>query len=260
MIEIEFAQSNTTHPIGFEHKIDNKHEWWLLVHAHVPVYYIIKGKRITMPAHSAILYPPHSWIEYGALEKKPYSDDWIRFYTDEPFICKGNIPLETPFQTTEYPFISDLVHLLASENFFDNQYKKFTVPSLFQVLFWKLHESISNNTEDFRELELMQLHMNIKNNPSSPRSVPEMAKQLHICPRHLQKIYQNRFGISCMDDVIQNRLLLAKDKLEHSSSPVYQIAEQCGYVNTEHFSRQFKKHFGISPQAYRKTVRQEPTL
>lgn len=259
MIRIEFAQNNTAHPVGFEYKMDERHTWWLLIQAHIQTYYVIDGKRIVMPAHSAILYPPHCVIEYGAAEKKPYSDDWIRFYTDEPFICHGDIPFETPFSTTEYLFISDLIRLLAAENFFNNQHKNFTIQSLFQVLFSKLHESISSNSDDFRELELLQLHMNIKNNPSSPWSVPEMAKQLHICPRHLQKIYRKRFGISCMDDVIQNRLLLAKDKLERTGNPIYQVAEQCGYLNTEHFSRQFKKHFGISPQAYRKTARQDTT-
>lgn len=186
-------------------------------------------------------------------KKKPYSDDWTRFYTDEPFICKGNVPLETPFQTRDHMYIKQLLHLLACENFFDYQHKESSIQALFQLLFSKLHESLSGETDNLRELELLQLHMNIQNNPASPWSVPEMAKQLHICPRHLQKIYQKRFGITCMDDVIKNRLLLAKEKLEQIDIPVYRIAEQCGYSNTEHFSRQFKQHFGMSPHAYRQS-------
>lgn len=254
MIKIESAQSTTSHAPGFQYKVDAGHEWWLLIQTHTQAYFIINEKRIVMPSHTAILYPPYSLIEYGAAQYEPYSDDWIRFYTDDPLICKGNIPFETPFRTIEYPYISELFHLLASENFFKNRYKEFTVQSLFQILFSKLDESLSSNWDNFRELALQQLHMNIKNNPASPWNVPDMAKQLYICPRHLQKIYQKRFGISCMDDVIQNRLLLAKEKLETTDNLVYQIAEQCGYSNTEHFSRQFKKHFGSSPQAYRKST------
>lgn len=257
MIETIFAQAGTSHPPGFEFKTDENHDWWLLIQTHIQTYFIIDGKRIVMPAHAAILYPPHSLIEYGAAEKKPYSDDWIRFYTDEPFICKGDIPFETPFQIRDFSFISSLLHLLACENFFNNKYRESSIQALFQLLFLKLRESLSGSKDDFRESELLQLHMNIKNNPASPWSVPEMAKQLHICPRHLQKLYQKRFGISCMDDVIQNRLLLAKEKLEYTDTPVYRIAEQCGYSNTEHFSRQFKKHFGMPPQAYRNHLNTE---
>ncbi|MCI9419208.1 MAG: helix-turn-helix transcriptional regulator [Eubacterium sp.] len=253
MIDIIFVQTDTSHPVGFECDMGREHDWWLFVQTHIQTYFVIDGKRIVMPAHAAILYPPHSFIQYGAAEKKIYSDDWTRFYTDEPFICKGNIPLETPFQTRDYMFIKQLLHLLACENFFDNKYKESSIQALFQLLFSKLHESLSSDADDFRELELLQLHMNIQNNPASPWSVPEMAKQLHICPRHLQKIYQKRFGITCMDDVIQNRLLLAKEKLEHTDIPVYRIAEQCGYSNTEHFSRQFKQHFTMSPSMYRRS-------
>lgn len=53
---------------------------------HTPAYHIIDGKRIIMPAHSITLYPPYSSIEYGSLENEIFCDDWLRFYTDEPFI------------------------------------------------------------------------------------------------------------------------------------------------------------------------------
>ena len=218
-----------------------------------PAYYIVDGKRIVMPAHTIVLYPPFSSIEYGSIEGENFSDDWIRFYTDEPFICNGIIPFATPFKAMEHIFISELIHLLAIENFFQNQFREFTIQSLFQILFSKLRESLSSKSKDFRELALQQLHMNIKNNPASPWNVPDMAKQLYISPRHLQKLYQKRYGISCMEDVIKNRLILAREKLASTHLPIYKIAEMCGYSNTEHFSRQFKKQFGMSPNAFRKS-------
>ena len=36
---------------------------------------------------------------------------------------------------------------------------------------------------------------------------------------------------------------------------IYKIAEQCGYSNVEHFSRQFKEKFTTSPKAYRESVK-----
>lgn len=33
---------------------------------------------------------------------------------------------------------------------------------------------------------------------------------------------------------------------------IYEVSEQVGYVNPEHFSRIFKKITGISPLAYRR--------
>ena len=253
MIDILYVQNNITHPAGFQYIVDKTNDWWLLTMSQSPAYYIVDGKRIVMPAHTIVLYPPFSSIEYGSIEGENFSDDWIRFYTDEPFICNGIIPFATPFKAMEHIFISELIHLLAIENFFQNQFREFTIQSLFQILFSKLRESLSSKSKDFRELALQQLHMNIKNNPASPWNVPDMAKQLYISPRHLQKLYQKRYGISCIEDVIKNRLILAREKLASTHLPIYKIAEMCGYSNTEHFSRQFKKQFGMSPNAFRKS-------
>lgn len=259
MIEIIYVQSNTSHPPGFDYTEYGDNDWWLFTITNTPAYFIIGGKRVVMPANTVILYPPFADIAYGGLENETYGDDWIRFRTDEPFICEGDVPFATPFQAMEHLFIKNLLSMLAAENFFQNQFKEFTILSLFQILFNKLRESLSNKAADFRELALQQLHMNIISNPSFPWSVPDMAKQLYICPRHLQKLYQKRYGISCMEDVIKHRLLMAKEKIASCNLPIYKIAEQCGYSNTEHFSRQFKNRFGISPKAYREKMKASTT-
>lgn len=70
MIDIIFVQTDTSHPVGFECNMDREHDWWLFVQTHIQTYFVIDGKRIVLPAHAAILYPPHSLIQYGAAEKK----------------------------------------------------------------------------------------------------------------------------------------------------------------------------------------------
>lgn len=136
MIDIIYVQSNASHPAGFTCTVtDQSNDWWLITMTHTPAYHIIDGKRIIMPAHSITLYPPYSSIEYGSLENEIFCDDWLRFYTDEPFICNGSVPLGTPFKAMDHSYISSLIHLIAVENFFQNQYKNFTVQSLFQILF-----------------------------------------------------------------------------------------------------------------------------
>ena len=257
MIEIIYVQSNATHSAGFRYIVENTNDWWLVTMTHTPAYYFVDGKRIVMPAHSIALYPPYSSIEYGSLENEVFCDDWVRFQTDESFVCNGHVPFCTPFRVVDPLYISNLIHLLAVENFFQNQYRDFTIHSLFQILFAKMRESLSDKERVFRELALQQLHTNISLNPSSPWNVPDMADQLHVSPRHLQKLYKNEYGISCMEDVIEHRLLLAKEKLTTTSLPIYVIAEQCGYSNTEHFSRQFKNKYAMSPKAFRESLRDD---
>ena len=110
MIDIIYVQSNASHPVGFTCTVtDQSNDWWLITMTHTPAYHIIDGKRIVMPAHSITLYPPYSSMEYGSLENEIFCDDWLRFYTDEPFICNGSVPLGIPFKAMDHSYISSLI-------------------------------------------------------------------------------------------------------------------------------------------------------
>lgn len=255
MLKIECAESKTSHNSSFSFNCDSSHDWWLLIQTHSTTCFIIKDEEFVMPPYTAILYPPHTEIHYKAANDEPYCDDWVRFYTDESFVNNGVIPLETPFRTNEYTYISEVINLIAAENFFNNKNKELTIQSLFQVLFFKLNESLSGSSDDFRTLALYQLHQNIKTNPSFPWTISYMAKQLFVCPRLLHKFYYNEFGVSCMQDVIKNRIILAKKHLSETDYSIKKIANLCGYSNTEHFSRQFKKETGISPKQFREQLK-----
>lgn len=251
MISIIYVEGRTLQPSNYKFKTDCDHDWWLLIQTHSTAYFVINKETIIMPPHTAILYPPHVSIEYGAENGETYSNDWIRFYTDEAFIYNGIIPLATPFKTLDSVYISQLFYLLAAENFFQNKNRELSIRSLFHVLFSKLNESFSSKSDNFLILALHQLHQNIQTNPGFPWTVSYMAKLLHVCPRHLHKMYHEEFGISCNEDVINNRLLLAKSKLETTTLEIHKIAELCGYSSIEHFSRQFKKQTDFSPKKYR---------
>ena len=254
MLKIECAESNTTHTANFSFSCDDSHDWWLFVHTHSTTCFIIDGEEVITAPDTAILYPPHVPILYKVMNNENYSDDWIRFYTDESFITNGVVPTLKPFKTMESSYICQIVHLIAAENFFTNKNKELTIQNLMHILFYKLNESLSNQTDDFRTLALYHLHQNIQTNPAFPWTISYMAKQLYVCPRLLHKFYYEEFGISCMQDVIKNRIILAKDNLANTDYSIKKIANICGYSNTEHFSRQFKKETGMSPKQYRESL------
>lgn len=52
--------------------------------------------------------------------------------------------------------------------------------------------------------------------------------------------------------IVKRRMAAARDLLKSSSQNIEEIATRVGYHNACHFSRQFRQHHGIPPQAWRK--------
>ncbi len=75
---------------------------------------------------------------------------------------------------------------------------------------------------------------------------------MYISPEYLGRIFKSGTGQSPMSFLISIRLEKAKELLEKEELTVAQISRQIGYNDAYHFSKLFKKHFSISPLAYRK--------
>ena len=251
MIDIIYVHYNTTHENDFIYYEEGRNrDWWLLLQTHTPAFFVIGEKKVIMPAESAILYPPFSTLHYGAYEGY-FQNDWIRFYTDEDFICRGKVPIGKPFEVKEFGFTHHLYEQLASENFYENKFRNETIHALFKLMFCKLEESLDFHNENTQSKDLLALRLAIKNDPGFEWTISYMANLLHVSAGYLHTLYRNAFGVSCMDDVIRMRISLAKDYLKHGNTPINNIAAGCGYKNVEHFSRQFKKYTGKSPREYR---------
>ena len=53
---------------------------------------------------------------------------------------------------------------------------------------------------------------------------------------------------------------MAQEMIVNSTLSIQEIASNCGYKNIEHFSRQFKKKYKITPLKYRNYSKEQPQL
>jgi len=85
---------------------------------------------------------------------------------------------------------------------------------------------------------------------ASERSLPAVAKELHVSARTLKrKLAERGTTFSALrDDVLRQRALLLLDNRELS---IGEVADRLGYREPPSFTRAFKKWTGKSPQEYR---------
>lgn len=252
MNQILFIGYDAWHPQDFVYSYPDNQSSYLLLLTDSPATFLVDGELRDCPAGTAILYAPGQQIYYSACSA-PYKNDWIRFSSDEGFV--SSFPLKgIPFSVSDPEYCHSLFRLLTWESNLSAANSELIIENLLRVLFQKLHEDSVNTPESPHAADLLRLHKQILNAPQEDWSVTSMARQVHLSPGYLQLIYKQTFGTSCMEDVIEGRIRLAKEQLIYSSKSVSEIAEFCGYRNTEHFCRQFRKFTQKTPGSFRKAA------
>ncbi len=85
----------------------------------------------------------------------------------------------------------------------------------------------------------------------------EYAELLYITPNHLNALCNDLLGISA-GEVIRNRVFLeAKRLLINPDLSVSEIADSLNYTDNSYFTKAFKKHVGLTPEEFRKNIKDE---
>ena len=90
-------------------------------------------------------------------------------------------------------------------------------------------------------------------------TLESLSRHLHFSHQYCSKIIKSATGLSFPELLTGIRLQKAENLLLATPMKINDISEHLGYGNPETFIRVFKKHFGITPSAYRKSRRPGPS-
>lgn len=85
------------------------------------------------------------------------------------------------------------------------------------------------------------------------QSLAELAAKLGISERHLRRLFESKFGVSPIEYLQTQRLLLAKRLLTDTALSVTQIAFAAGFNSIRRLNASMLERYGMSPTALRKT-------
>jgi AraC-like DNA-binding protein len=90
----------------------------------------------------------------------------------------------------------------------------------------------------------------------TPISLRDVAAAVHRTPSHVATQVKEATGYTVGQWISAGRVAEAAARLAHTEERIADIAEQVGWRDTTHFIRQFKKAFGASPGAWRRSQRE----
>ena len=92
----------------------------------------------------------------------------------------------------------------------------------------------------------------LENHYNEEITLEVLAEKLFVSPTYLSKIFKESTDISPINYLIQVRLKHAHNLLEQNELPVRDVAQAVGYQDAYHFSKLFKKNYGVAPSQIEK--------
>lgn len=82
-------------------------------------------------------------------------------------------------------------------------------------------------------------------------TIHDVAKKNHVSPNYLSYLFKKNTGFNLWEYVIKLRMEESRNLLLQTDLRRYEVAERVGYESPEHFSKIFKKYYGISPSEFK---------
>lgn len=83
----------------------------------------------------------------------------------------------------------------------------------------------------------------------------QLASRLNVTPRTLLKHFRGALGVTVQDYIGRLRMERARGALEDGHGTIESVLHGVGYADRASFGRSFKRHFGVSPGAFRSRAR-----
>lgn len=88
----------------------------------------------------------------------------------------------------------------------------------------------------------------IEYNLADPLSTDDLAAEVGICPRQLQRLFKRQFDVPPAQFAMQRRMQKARQLLHQTEMSITEVGVALGFISLSHFSRCYAKAFGRQPR------------
>lgn len=236
--------------------------------------YLIEGKEYDVSAGDVVMCNPGTGHQHLLADPKNPTVEFFTGFSDFHFknmpknsiiLPNGEYVLHTSSETKQE--ISKHCYEMLSENQMNEPGKYFMLKThLMQIMLLIIREITDVkdqrqegcNFESYHKIYAVKQIINYLNeNYENKISLDQIARNMYLSPVYISKIFKEETGESPINYLIKIRLEKAKDLLIHlDDNSIKNVANQVGYEDVYHFSKLFKKYYGISPLYYKKSMNQ----
>lgn len=240
------------------------------MHNHMEIAYIISNKAIfnidgvshEVKEGDLVLINPEQIHSGRVISPNNLSEEFFIGFTD---FKMGDMPDNTLFKGLS-PIIKTnpnsrkkilaLINAILEENTQEQTGKYFMLKSyLVQFVLLAIREKQQESTRcaNNNKLKLSsEITEYLHEHFAEKISLDQIAKNMYLSPFYISKVFKEETGEAPINYLIKIRLENAKELLLNQNLSIKEIADAVGYEDAYHFSKIFKKHYGMSPVEYKK--------
>ncbi len=227
---------------------------YLFMHFYDPIGVSVAGGMEYVPRHSFIIWEPKAPHLFGDTQRS-WTHSWIH--------CSGSAIVESlaasgiepnhPVSLSDDAVIKRYLPAIYQEIQNHSEPDPVILGSLF-VMWLREVERGRDRTAGASSIpaNLLSVKRFIESHLSQPIRLDDLAAQALISPSRLSAQFKRYFHASPIDYVLRLRLRRASHLVLDRNLTMSQVARQVGFSDPFYFSRQFKKHYGLNPTAYRR--------
>lgn len=222
----------------------------LLIFFHDTATVNVKNDFLTIAAGS-LIYWENCGHYYGNTDI-PWKHSWIHFDGSTAYKILSLAGLQA------FQIISPSVQIIEkSLTELDNEISMMSpdiliIRNLFEIF---IRELVRSGTKDKNKIEvperLIAIRQYIEDNYRKTLSLAKISRRFSISSPHLSAEFKRYFGVSPGKYLIEYRLHEAEILLKDNNLQISDIAEKVGWGDVYHFSKIFKKYYGVPPSSLR---------
>ena len=231
---------------------------YTLLHFFTPMQLRVGDRLCTTRPGACIIYDLNSPQWFTSSE--PVLHDWMHLSAEaQPLMARLGVPLDTLLYPADCAFFTAGVREIELEQFAARPLGGELMDAAAAMLLIRLVRAVqtpesAEPVSAAQRAVLTGFRAALLGRLDEPWTVARMAAEVHLSPSRFSALWRALFSVSPMNDLILARIDAAKNALTGSACSVAQLAEQLGYANVTHFSRQFRQYTGVSPRAFARAL------
>ncbi|CAN5417337.1 hypothetical protein BH09VER1_BH09VER1_29230 [soil metagenome] len=207
----------------------------------------------TFPLNTMMIWPAGTAHYYGN-ETSSYRHSWIHCdgQNVKRILTKSKLPVLRPFALDQPALFQQGLSELLAELVAYTRPDPAIATCLLELCLLRLAQSRTERRVATRVPEkLLAVQRMISSVPAEEVTLADMAEMAGMSPPYFCSQFKKIFGTSPMESLINHRLHHAAHLLTNWNLNISEIAVQVGYQDLFHFSKMFRKKFGLSPRKMR---------